>query len=461
MDKVAAINLQGIKSEKDKDDVVSISGTHVTKASSNTPPPPRPGIKFESLPWNLNHPESHSYVHLTTNSCWNDSHYDPKDDSGDIYGCIVPYSSTPLNIYPSTTSLNYGTTVWEGLKCFRLPTTDESPHGEVAIFRPLKNFERFRNGCERMCLPAPSLELFCRALQLAVQVNGDLIPPVGHGMKLYLRPIMLGSGQQLGLHPSSEFSYITFVSPTGSYFQGKTAASGLKVHLETRYSRAARGGMGATKCCGNYGATLLPLTRAKEAGYHDNLYLELDTYSPGDIHSAIIQEMSAANIFLVLRTGEITTPCLTRGTILPGVTRDSVLVLARDFVEELRPFVIQSTGDETVKVTITERDVTVGDLTNASEVFVTGTAAEIVPVMSISTNIDKLGEEDFHANFQHGATLPGGPVTEALLRMLREVMAGERKVKTDTGDGWLPNPYASADEFRSQVLGCTCVKEEE
>jgi branched-chain amino acid aminotransferase len=136
-------------------------------------------------------------------------------------------------------------------------------------------------------------------------------------------------------------------------------------------------------------------------------------------------------------------------------------VLARDFAEELQPFVVQSTGDETAKVTITERDVTVGDLTNASEVFVTGTAAEIVPVMSISTNVDKLGEEDFQANFQHGATLPGGPVTEALLRMLREVMAGKRKVKTDTGDGWLPNPYASADEFSSQVLGNTCVKKEE
>jgi branched-chain amino acid aminotransferase len=420
----------------------------------SAPPPPRPEIKFESLPWNLNHPESHSYIHLTTKSSWGNSHFDPEEDSGDIYSCIVPYSSTPLNIYPSTTSLNYGTTVWEGLKCFRLPISEGSPHGEVAIFRPLKNFERFRSGCERMCLPAPSLELFCRALQVAVQVNGDLIPPFGHGMKLYLRPMLLGSGQQLGLHPSPEFSYITFVSPTGSYFQGKTAASGLKVHLETRYSRAARGGMGSTKCCGNYGATLLPLTRAKEVGYHDNLYLELDTYSPGSIYSAIIQEMSAANIFLVLRTGEITTPCLSRGTILPGVTRDSVLVLAREFAAELLPFVVQSTGNESARVTISERDVTVSDLKNASEVFVTGTAAEIVPIMSISTNVDLLGEEEFQVDFQFGATLPGGPVTEMLLRILREVMTGEREVKTITGDGWLPNPYASADEFRRQVLGC-------
>ena len=92
-------------------------------------------------------------------------------------------------------------------------------------------------------------------------------------------------------------------------------------------------------------------------------------------------------------------------------------------------------------------------LYHTGDVFVTGTAAKIVPVMSISTNVDKLGEEDFHANFQHGATLPGGPVTEALLRMLREVMAGERKVKTDTGDGWLPNPYASADSQLINLSG--------
>ena len=410
------------------------------------PPPPRSDIDFESLPWNLNHPEAHSYIHLITKSNWDETHYNPATDSGCISNCIVPYSSTPLDIYPSTTSLNYGTSVWEGLKCFRLPS------GRTAIFRPLKNLERFQRGCERMCLPPPSLELFCKVLQAVVQANGDLIPPCGHGMKLYLRPILFGSGQQLGLYPSPQFSYITYVSPTGNYFKGK-AATGLKVHLETQYSRAARGGMGSTKCCGNYASTLFPLTRAKGCGYHDNLYMELDTYQRGNIEGAAIQEMSAANIFLVLRTGEIVTPSLSRGTILPGVTRDSVLVLAREYAEELQPLMVQSTGNAEVSVFVSERDVTVGDLTNASEVFVTGTAAEIVPVMSIGTNADVLGEQEFHVDFPYGEQLPGGPVTEALLRMLREVMAEERKVATETGDGWLPDPYASAEEFRRQVLG--------
>lgn len=414
--------------------------------SESDPPPPRLDIDFESLPWNLNHPEAHSYVHLITKSIWDETHYDPATDSGCVADCIVPYSSTPLDVYPSTTSLNYGTTVWEGLKCFRLP------NGRAAIFRPLKNWERLKRGCDRLCLPPPPLELFCKVLQAVVQANGDLIPPYGHGMKLYIRPILLGSGQQLGLYPSPQFSYITYVSPTGNYFKGKTA-TGLKVHLETNYSRAARGGMGSTKCSGNYGATLLPVIRAKECGYHDNLYMELETYTPGSIESAVLQEMSAANIFLVLRTGEVVTPCLSRGTILAGVTRDSVLVLSREFAEELQPLMVQSTGNAEAVVTVSERDVTVGDLKNASEVFVTGTAAEIVPVMSVGTNLEVLGEEEFHVDFPFGEQLPGGPVTAALLRMLREVMAGDRMVTTKTSDGWLADPYTSADEFRRQVLG--------
>jgi branched-chain amino acid aminotransferase len=146
-----------------------------------------------------------------------------------------------------------------------------------------------------------------------------------------------------------------------------------------------------------------PLIDAKEKGFDDNLYLELDTYynppsknsstssSSSRLQGAILQELSAANIFLVLKTGEIVTPSLKRGTILPGVTRDSVLTLAREFIDELKPIVVESIKladngiNNNFKVTVTERDVCVADLLNATEVFVTGTAAEIVAVQSVAT----------------------------------------------------------------------------
>jgi len=418
--------------------------------TSPLPPPPSDAIDFEDLPWNLNHPEAHSYLDLRTGTNW-DKMYDSKSDSGVVTNSLVPYSSISLGVFPAMTSLNYGTTVWEGLKCFRTST------GRAAIFRPLKNFERFVNGCERMCLPKPSIELFLKTLQLVVQKNGTLIPPFGNGMKLYIRPIMMGSGQQLGLYPSSEFSYVTYVSPTGNYFKGKT--TGLKLHLETKYSRAAKGGMGSTKCSGNYAPTLLPLQRAKSCGFHDNLYIEMDTYVSGNLESAVLQELSAANIFLVLgKTGEIVTPSLSRGTVLPGVTRDSVLVLAREYGKELLPFMAKSFNGEKIagdysEVTVSERDITVGDLRHATEVFITGTAAEIVPIMSIGTDVKSLGEEAFHVEMPFGETMPGGPVTSKLLEILREVMYEKRVVSTESGDGWLPDPFSNAEEFRRSALG--------
>lgn len=406
------------------------------------PPEPESGIDFESLPWNLNEPKSHSYIHLTTNSVWDESHYDPSDDSGTVVSTTRPYvGSGSLPIYPACTSLNYGTTIWEGLKCYR------AANGHAVIFRPDMNWKRFCNGADAMCLPPPSLELFLRGCQTAVRGNATLIPPFGDGMKLYIRPMLLGSGQQLGLYPSSEFSLLFYVSPTGNYFKGK-AAGGLVLHLETVRSRASRGGMGSVKCSGNYAAALRPLQLAKKEGFTDNLYLELDTYQPGKLEDAIVQELSAANIFIVLKTGEIVTPSLDRGTILPGVTRDSILVLAKVYADELKEAMIQSTGNSDVTVTVSERSVKVGDFSNAAEVFITGTAAELVPVQSLATGT--MDKDSFKAEFPSGKLYPGGPVTTKLLKILREVMYGTRTCEATKG--WLADPFKSPEEFRSVFM---------
>jgi len=394
--------------------------------------PAKDGIAFEALPWNLNHPEEHSYVHLTTKTgAWSTEHYDPATDTGALFA-VHEYATTPLPLAPACCSLNYGTTVWEGLKCYR----DKA--GNAVVFRPDRNYRRFAHGAAQMALPPPSRELFLRGVQHALQVNSHLIPPPGEGTKLYVRPMLLGSGEQLGLHPSSEFSLLFYVSPTGNYFQ--SARGGLNLHLETRRCRAARGGVGNVKCSGNYAVALKPLLDAKAQGFDDNLFLELETYREGgSLDDAVLQEMSAANVFFVLRTGEVVTPALERGTILPGVTRDSVVTLVTEFAAELTEAMVASTGQ--ANVAVSQRDVTAGEVKDAAEAFCTGTAAEVVPIARLATGA---GEEGFAAEFDHGEK-GAGPVTAAILRMLREAMVGERVAAGM--EGWLRDPFAPPEEF--------------
>jgi branched-chain amino acid aminotransferase len=394
---------------------------------------PKSEIDFSSLPWNLNLPEEHTYLHLTCGSeGWTDNHYNLADDSGSMFESEYKYSDRQLPIYPATTSLNYGTTIWEGLKVYR------SEDGRPIAFRPDRNYERFARGAVEMCIPVPSRELFMRSIQFIVQKNSHLIPPPGDGMKLYVRPMLYGSGTQLGLYPSQQFSLLFYVSPTGNYF--KSATGGLQLHLETKRARAARGGLGNVKCSGNYAAALKPLMDAKKQGFHDNIYLELETYKPGALGDAVLQEMSAANVFLVLKTGEIVTPSLDRGTILPGVTRESILVLIENFASELTEAMKESTGQS--NVTASSRDVTVKEFQEATEAFCTGTAAELVPVASVATGE---GEEEFKVVFKHGTALPGGPVSTKLLQLLREVMVGKRTC--DAMKGWLRDPSEAPEVF--------------
>lgn len=400
----------------------------MAEKANTTTPPPAEGIDFSSLPWNLNLPEHHSYLLIkTTTSEWKDEEFLEK-----LPSCTYSYQIEPLGLRPATTSLNYGTTVWEGLKCYRLVD------GSAAVFRPDRNFERMKNGAAELCLPMPSKRLFLRAIQVAIQANAHLIPPAGDGMKLYVRPMLMGSGEQLGLYPSPEFSFVVYVSPTGNYF--KSATSGLNLHLETVRARAAIGGLGSTKCSGNYAVALKPLMDCKKQGFTDNVFLELETYNKGEIGMSVVQEMSAANVFLVLKTGEVVTPSLRRGTILPGVTRESVLELVELYSDELHEAMRESTGQE--ECYACSRDVTVNEFSSATEAFCTGTAAELVPIARLATGDN---EEVFERIFTHGTTLPGGPVTNKLLCMLREAMAGERVVSKEAR--WIRDPFSSAVEF--------------
>ena len=180
-------------------------------SSSSTPAPPAEGVEFSSLPWNMNLGEKTFYIHLTTTTSeWTAEHLEKIED------CVYSYKDRPLPVHPATTSLNYGTTIWEGIRAHR--TAD----GKGVVFRPDRNYERMKKGAYDMCLPMPSKELFMKALQLAVQKNVAYLPPPGDGVKLYLRPMLMGTGQQLGLYPSPEMSFIVYVSPTGNYFSAAT-----------------------------------------------------------------------------------------------------------------------------------------------------------------------------------------------------------------------------------------------
>ncbi|GAX12371.1 branched-chain amino acid aminotransferase [Fistulifera solaris] len=400
--------------------------------STSSVPPPLEHVDFSSLPWNLNLPSNNYYVLIKTTNVWTTEHYELETDSGSLLTSIYSYEKHPLDFHPATTSLNYGTTVWEGLKCYR--RSDD----QAVVFRADRNYERMKKGAEEMCLPMPDKATFMRAIQLVVQANKALIPPMGEGMKLYVRPMLLGTGQQLGLYPSPETTFLVYVSPTGNYFKG--ASAGLNLHVETRRARAARGGLGAIKCSSNYAITMKPLVDCKKQGFMDNLFLEMETYKDGELEQAKVQELSAANVFLVLKTGEIVTPALNRGTILPGVTRETVLQLITLHAQELSDAMEESTGQR--DATASSRDVSLGEFKNATEAFCTGTAAELVPIARLSTGDD---EDSFEVVFPYGQTLPGGPITTALLKLLRQAMVGDCDKTADLG--WLRDPFALSITF--------------
>ncbi|EAY79437.1 hypothetical protein OsI_34568 [Oryza sativa Indica Group] len=262
-------------------------------------------------------------------------------------GEMIPFGPIALN--PSSGVLNYGQGLFEGLKAYR--TTDDS----ILLFRPEENALRMRTGAERMCMPAPSVEQFVDAVKQTVLANKRWVPPTGKG-SLYIRPLLMGSGAVLGLAPAPEYTFIIFVSPVGNYF--KEGLAPINLIVEDKFHRATPGGTGSVKTIGNYASVLMAQKIAKEKGYSDVLYLDA-------VHKKYLEEVSSCNIFVV-KGNVISTPAV-KGTILPGITRKSIIdvALSKGFQVE-------------------ERLVSVDELLEADEVFCTGTAVVVSPVGSIT-----------------------------------------------------------------------------
>lgn len=275
--------------------------------------------------------------------------YFMKCDQGGTFskGELKRFGNIELN--PSAGVLNYGQGLFEGLKAYR------KDDGNILLFRPEENALRMKTGAERMCMPSPSVEQFVEAVKDTVLANKRWIPPQGKG-SLYIRPLLMGSGAVLGLAPAPEYTFLIYVSPVGNYF--KEGLAPINLIVESELHRATPGGTGGVKTIGNYAAVLKAQSAAKAKGYSDVLYLDC-------VHKRYLEEVSSCNIFVV-KGNVISTPSI-KGTILPGITRKSIIDVAR------------SQGFE-----VEERLVAVDELLEADEVFCTGTAVVVSPVGSIT-----------------------------------------------------------------------------
>ncbi|EOY15632.1 Branched-chain-amino-acid aminotransferase [Theobroma cacao] len=254
-----------------------------------------------------------------------------------------------IELSPSAGVLNYGQGIYEGTKANR--TED----GRILLFRPEQNATRMRRGAERMCMPSPSIEQFVDAVKETVLANRRWVPPAGKG-SLYVRPLLLGSGPILGLAPAPEYTFLIYASPVRNYFKEGTAP--LNLYIDEEFVRASPGGAGGVKTITNYAPVLKAIARAKNRGFSDVLYLDA-------VNRKYLEEVSSCNIFIV--KGKLISTPASNGTILGGVTRKSIIEIARDHGYQVE-----------------ERAIPVDELVDADEVFCTGTAVGVAPVGSIT-----------------------------------------------------------------------------
>ena len=261
----------------------------------------------------------------------------------------------PLTLDPSTAVLHYAQEIFEGLKAYR------QPDGAVALFRPEANARRFRDSARRMAMAELPEELFVESLKALVAADREWVPDMPGGA-LYLRPFAIASEVFLGVKPASEYLYMVIASSVGDYFKG--GAKGVSLWVSEQYSRAAPGGTGAAKCGGNYASSLAAQREAIAQGCDQVVFLDA-------AERRWVEELGGMNIFFAFDDGTLRTPPLT-GTILPGITRDSLIRLARD--EGL------TVAEEPYAIDQWQADAQSGRLVEA---FACGTAAVVTPISRV------------------------------------------------------------------------------
>jgi branched-chain amino acid aminotransferase len=299
----------------------------------------------------------------------------------------------PFQLDPASAVLHYAQEIFEGMKAYR------TEQGSIVLFRPEENARRFQSSAERLAMPVMPEDLFLAAIEQLVRVDRDWIP-VGEG-SLYLRPFMFADEAFLGVRPATRYTFCVIASPVGAYFKG--GEKPIAVWVSNTFSRAAPGGTGAAKCGGNYAASLIAQAEATRNGCDQVVFLDAAEHR-------WVEELGGMNIFFVMEDRTLVTPPL--GTILPGITRASLITLARDAgmrVEE-RPYSFDQWQDDSAQ----------GRL---REVFACGTAAVVTPIGSVRHTGGEFQVAD--------GTV--GPVT----RKLRATLVGMQRGSHADTYGWL------------------------
>ncbi len=262
---------------------------------------------------------------------------------------IVPYGQVMMS--PATSALHYGQSIFEGMKAYK------NDKGEVQLFRPLENYKRINISADRMAMPTIPQEIFMEGLKQLVKLDSQWVPTTP-GASLYIRPFLIGTDEYIGVKPSDEYRFYIITAPGGAYYNEP-----VKVLVETNFIRAVEGGVGYVKASGNYGRSLYPTRLAQQRGYHQIIWTDARNHR-------YLEESGTMNLMFVIDDVLITAPL--GDTILAGITRDSVLTLARDW-----------------RMKVQERKISIDEVIDAhkrgtlQEAFGTGTAATIAHISLI------------------------------------------------------------------------------
>ena len=302
---------------------------------------------------------------------------------------IKPYQ--PMLIAPSLAAIHYGQSIFEGVKAYK------NADGEPYIFRPLDNFKRFNKSAERMQMPTIPEEIFIDGMKQLIKLDINWIPAKDEH-SLYIRPFMFSTDETIGVKPSENYKFMIILSPTGPYY-----STPMRIYVEEQYVRAVPGGIGFAKAAGNYGGSMFPTAQAKLKGYDQVLWTDAFEHK-------YVQECGTMNVVFIIGNTAVT-PDLSTGTILDGVTRDSVIVLLKE-----------------MGLTVEERPLNIDEVIEAhkagtlKEVFGTGTAATI-------SLIKELRYKDYVMDFE----VEKWEVAPKVKKMLNDIRYG----KSSDNNGWM------------------------
>lgn len=301
---------------------------------------------------------------------------------------IVPYGPIPMD--PATMVLHYAQETFEGLKAYR------NPNGDILLFRPEMNGKRMINSNKRLCMAELTEDMFVEAVEAIVKFEQDWIP-TAPDTSLYIRPFMYASQPGVGVHPADSYRFIIILSPVGAYYP--EGVNPVKIWVEDEFVRAVKGGTGFTKCGGNYAASIAAQVKAEQNGYTQVLWLD-------GVHRKYVEEVGTMNVMFLI--GDTVVTAALEGSVLPGVTRDSIIHILKDMGYKVE-----------------ERDLSIDELMEAGrtgqlkEAWGTGTAAVISPIGELCYKGEKITIHDFKT----------GPLTQKLYDTLTGIQWGRLEDK--------------------------------